>query len=215
MATYTKSEKRRFITILSDGRFHESVPIGTEGATIREYETSDGKKGQKNEIMHRTITAKITKVNFVAGDYGQMMELTLDDGAIISIGTALRYGTDILKRLPNVNFDEEVELMPWSMEDGDRKKTGCVVKQNGEKVESYFEAQAGDGKWIQKNGLPKPKPEQTKTQWRKYFMDVQAFLVEYASENICPKLNNAPQKLEDETEDEKPNDDDIASSIPF
>ena len=39
--------KGRFISILADGKFHETVKEGTEGAVEREYETSDGKTGKK------------------------------------------------------------------------------------------------------------------------------------------------------------------------
>lgn len=208
MAEYKKEERRKYITILADGRFHQTVSQNTEGAVIREYETSDGKKGSKHELVFREITAKVVNLNFIDGDYGQMIELTLDDGAILSVGAASRFGSDILKRLPNVDFDKDILFMPWAMEDEGRKRTGIIIKQDGERVESYFEAQAGDGKWIQKNGLPKPKSDMTKTQWRKYFMDVQSFLVEYASDNISPKLNNKPLPPKDEA-------DDIADSIPF
>lgn len=198
MVTRTPDERRTYLLILADGRFHQKVAQNTEGAVYRTWEKADGTKGESYDLIFRSIKGFIVNINFIEGDYGEQMQLTLDDKSIITIGSASRFASDIMKRLPNVNFDKEVEFAPWSFNDEDRKKSGCILKQDDEKIESYFESQSGDGKWIVKNGFPTTKSDQTKTQWKKYFMDVQTFLTDYIKENICPTLNNKPTIKETE-----------------
>lgn len=212
---FTKEERKRYISILADGKFHESVSMGTEDSIIREYETSDGKKGSKNELVYSRITATIVNISFLEGDYGEILHLGIkgEEGeAIITVNTTSRFGSDIMKRLPNINLNESVEFAPWSMDAEGRKRTGIVLKQNGEKVESFFEAQTGDGKWIVKNGFPKANQDSTKSQWKLYFLQVTEFLANYIKENICPKINNVAQSKEVK---EIETIEDIRDSIPF
>ena len=202
---FTKEEKRRYISILADGKFHETVPMGTEDSVIREYETSDGKKGTKNELVYTKIVGNITGISFIDGDYGESLHVTVtgDEGdATITVGTSSRFGTDIMKRLPNVDFNHLVEIAPWALEDNGKKKMGVVIKQLGEKLTSHFDSQAGDGKWITINGMPSPKSDQTSSQWKLYFLQVQEFLTNYTKENICPNLNNKPATKEIEEADD-------------
>ena len=102
----------------SDGTLRLSVPEGTEGAVKREYETSDGKKGTKFELLFKSLCGKITNMQMFDGDYGKNLLVTLsyDGGAdTISFNTTSPFGEDFMKKLPNINLDEFVTIgIPYS-----------------------------------------------------------------------------------------------------
>ena len=45
-----------FASILADGMFHVAVAEGTENAILREYDTEDDKKANKNVAPKRALT---------------------------------------------------------------------------------------------------------------------------------------------------------------
>ena len=59
-----KKEDKTYASILADGKIHITVPEGTPEASLRTYETSDGKSGSKWELVYTSIIGKITKVGF-------------------------------------------------------------------------------------------------------------------------------------------------------
>ena len=81
MTTAIKYSQPRgtFFNVLSDGKFHTTVPEGTEGAVKREYETSDGKKGVKNELVADSISGVISNISVWDGDYGKSIQITIGE----------------------------------------------------------------------------------------------------------------------------------------
>lgn len=209
-------KRGRYISVLSDGKFHESSAKGVDGAVLREYETSDGEKKSKWEIVYDKINARIVNVDFKDGDYGEQMIITIEGSegeAFLQMGANSQFAESVMKVLRNVELDKEVTFVPYSFvsdKDPDRKIKGMNLYQNGFKVESYFHAQAGDGKWITKNDYPspsKPREEMGKKEWKRYFEDLNEFLVNFTKANFtAPK----PAKKEEVKQDDISPDD-----IPF
>lgn len=181
----------------SDGTLRLVVPEGTEGAQFREYETSDGKKGSKWELIFKSLSGKISNLYIHEGDYGANLMVTLayDGGEdTISIGTGTPFGEDFMKKLPNINLDEYVEIQPYSFEDDKGKiKRGISIKQGDRKIQNFFykpsDVEGGRGENI--NGYPNPTGDTsnyTKDDWKIYFMQARRFLVKYTEENFLPKF---------------------------
>lgn len=185
----TKSETKNFVSVLADGLLHMTVPEGTEGAVKREYETSDGKKGSKFELVYKDISGMISKVGFFEGDYGKSLQLTITDGdeepVVLSLPTASNYGEDMMKKLPNVDMDKPVKIVPYSFTDDKGKaKKGVTVYQDEQKIQNYY-YDAKKEKNI--NGYPevkKTKKPFTKDQWKMYFMECRMFLIEQIEEKF-------------------------------
>ena len=55
MELTTFGGNKKFITVLSDGKFHQDVPEGTMNSVIREYEDSEGEKKQKRELVFKKM----------------------------------------------------------------------------------------------------------------------------------------------------------------
>lgn len=173
----------KIINVLSDGKMRLSVPEGTEGAEKREYETSDGKKGVKYELVFTELSGLITDVRFWEGNYGQSIQVTVIDGeeepVILSLSTSSNFGEDLMKKLPNINLDKPVVISPFSFENDKGKKVrGVNITQDGKKIENYYY----DPK-TKKNihGYPELTDEflakKGKTKWSKYFDEAREFLV--------------------------------------
>lgn len=215
-----KDTNARFISILADGKFHETVPAGTDGATKREYETSDGKKGEKYELVYTEINkVKIVNVQFWDGDYGEQVQVTFADPdgneVTLSQSVASNFGEDLLKKLPALDFSKEVAIKPYAFQD---EKTGKLKKGvsvfQTDKVSNFFY----DG---EKNlhGFPTPKKQDmSKDEWKLYFLECRIFLVGFAKENIVPKFEGRDfsEKKEEVAEYPKAEDEGIdPASIPF
>lgn len=176
-----------FASVLADGKIHVAVAEGTEGAIEREYEISDGKTGKKHEMIYTELSGIITAVKFDEGDYGINLQIVVADEdaaedekpVTLSLPINSNYGEDMMKKLPNLNLKKPVVLSPYSFEDKGKKKRGVSVKQDGEKIDSFY-YDADKKKII--NGYPEaPTPKGgkavTKVQWRKYFEGAAEFLM--------------------------------------
>lgn len=194
----TKFNKDNYVSILSsDGTLRMPVPEGTEGATVREYETSDGKKGVKHELVFNKLEGKITKVEFFDGEFGKLIQLTVTDDSgdvVLSVNTSQNYGEDLMKKLPNINFDLPVAFSPYSFEDDKGKvRKGISIVQNDNKIQNFFYDPV---KQKNINGYPDPEPgkEYDKEDWKVYFIQARKFLVKYTEDNIIPKFPEAAPK---------------------
>lgn len=194
MTTLIKDKpKGRFISILADGKFHETVAKETEGAVEREYETSSGEKGTKWELVYPEIRGFIRKVDFWTGDFGDMVQLTFGDPGeeqiTISQSVAGNFGEDILKKLPSISPEKEVWIRPYAFKDetSGKDKRGVTFYQNGDKVPDFF----WDGK-KKTNGFPEPEGDTAEygtDDWKIYFLQARKFLVKYVKENVVPKFD--------------------------
>ncbi len=194
-----KSDSKTYASIIGD-RPH--IRVKTEStnpnAVKREYETSDGTKGEKHELAYDNITGKIESIELVEGKFGMQIQVLLD-GVILSIGTATNFGSDLMKKLPAVDLTKEVNIAPYSFEDDKKKiQKGVTVYQDEEKISNFF----WDGK---KNlhgfpELPKDYKTFTSDKWKSHFLDVKMFLQDYIQENVINKME-VPDEVETSVDD--------------
>lgn len=198
----------QYVSILgSDGSFRVASEEGAEGAIRRDYETSDGKKGTKWELIFTELSGLISDISIQDGNYGRTINVSVGDGDdkfILATNSDNNFGTDLMKKLPNIDLTKEVVFTPYSFDGDDgKKKKGLSIKQDDQKIQSFF--------WDPKkekisNGLPEvdeaKKPDVSKkTAWKKfwasYFGEVEEFLVEYTEGNVIPKIVKQKEDSED------------------
>jgi len=190
MALIPKGSDEKYLSPLSDGALHMSVPEGTEGAIRREYETSDKKTGVKFELIYKEVSGMISKIAFHEGDYGKNLLITLVDGEdapiTLSIPTYGGFGEDIMKKLPNVVTGIPVSIAPYAfVDDKGKSRKGITLKQNDVKINNfYYDVETKKNiNGYPETGFPaKKKP--SKDDWKMYFMQVRKFL----EEQICEKF---------------------------
>jgi hypothetical protein len=193
---YSKPQGTYF-SVLADGKFHTTVSEGTVGAVKRDYETSDGKKGSKWELVAQSIAGKITNIAIYESDFGKNIQVYLGDEVIVSLQANSNFGEDFMKKLPNIDLEKEVKLAPYSFEDEESKKTkrGVTIYQENKKIADYYHVKEGE-KWTDANGYPKLPAKSknwSKEEWKIYFMQARVFLLEEVAKN---KLYNAVKPAE-------------------
>lgn len=187
-----QEEGKRFISIKSDGLFHEKVSQETEGAKLREYELKDGTKGSKWELLYKDLSnVHIKNIYFEDSEYGENICTTFTDGeneVTWSENTGTNFGSDWMKRLPNLDFTAKVSIKPYAFTDDRGKlKKGASVYQH-DKVADYFYD------WDKREELhgfpkvPKAREEMKTDDWKLYFLQVKIFLVGYTKEHIVPRF---------------------------
>ena len=177
-------EDKLFVSVLADGRLHMTVPEGTEKAIKRTYETSDGKTGEKWELVYTELSGKITDVRFYDGDYGTQLQVTVTDReekpVVLSLSTGSNYGEDMMKKLLSVDMDKPVRIVPYSFTDDNGKtKKGITIYQDEKKVQNYF-YDAEKKKNI--HDYPDPvfpagKKKLSTEEWKIYFAQCRVFLI--------------------------------------
>ncbi len=196
----TPINNERYISIKADGRFHEKVEEGREGAILREYELRDGTKGSKWELLYKSIdNVFIKSIRFEDSDYGENILTTLSDGEneiVWAESTASNFGSDYMKKLPNLNFSEKVSIKPYAFEDENGKdRRGVGVYQHDKIANFFFDPE------LKKNikGFPEPenREDMSKDDWKVYFIQVKKFLTNYTKESILPIFENVitPEEL--------------------
>jgi len=172
------TNNKKFVTILSDGKFHQSVEEGTPGSVVREYEDSKGNKGRKTEFVFSEASGKITNIKFEDGEYGKNLQIEIDGNGIISLGTSSSFGEDFMKKLPNIDLGDNILLKPYSFEDDKGKnRKGISIYQNGDKVENYYYDLVAKKNY---NGIPETEGDTkkfSKEDWTMHFMIVRKFLI--------------------------------------
>jgi len=203
------------VSIKSDGLFHEKVQEGTPGAVFREYELKDGTKGSKWELLYRSLdNYRITDIKFEDSDYGENILLTLDDGEeklVWAENTGGNFGSDLMKKRPNLDFSQTVSFKPYVFEDNGRR--GVSVFQS-DKISDFF--------WDGENklhGFPEWQKEDmrdmTKDDWKMYFLQVKMFLTDYIKKEILPKFAGVSVAETDELAGEFKGDEIEPKDIPF
>lgn len=211
MAKEEARAKEDFYNVLADAKFHFAVDEGTEGAVRREY-TVKGKDGNpdttgvKYELLYGALSGKITKVAFHEGDYGKNLLLTLEDGDetfVVSLGTNSNFGEDMLKKLLNIDMDQPVRLVPYSLKDKNtgKDKRGITVYQGQDsegkfitadenKVQSYFHKYNEETKTTTSlHGFPKAPvakkgKEISKDEWKVWFAQCRLFMIDFIEEKL-------------------------------
>ncbi len=207
-----KQSTVQYAKILADGKFHIKCEETDEGAVKRTYKDKD-----ENDVVvwEQVFTsfedATIQSLEIKDGDYGRVLYIGLDDDVVISVNTANNFGTDFMKKIPNIDMSKPVTIFPFSFV-GDKGKDvkGVSITQEGNKITSFFQEKKG-GKTVNTNGYPEidesKKSEPTaKTAWRKfwknYFETVDDFLVEYIEKNHLIEYK-APEKTDEKETDEE------------
>ena len=182
-----QADTKNYVSILGeDGTFRLSVPEGTPGSVKRDWTVGTGenaKSGTKNESVYKSLSGMITKVEIVKADFGNLLQVTLTDeqgDLTISTGTNNNFGTDLMKKLPNVDLAKEVKFKPYSyIPKGKTKKVkGVAVSQGETEIENFY---YDFEKKSNKNGMVEPKGETEKyttNKWKTYFGEVEDFLID-------------------------------------
>lgn len=189
----------------SDGTLRLQVDPGTDGARLRQYETSDGKKGEKWELIFKGLEGTISNIQTFDGDYGKNLLVTIeyDGGAdTVSLGTNTAYGEDFMKKLPNLDLERPIKFVPYCFADDNGKiRKGVTVFQEGhgwtdDKAPNFFFDP------VAKKNLHKyPEPEgDTATydtdDWKMYFTKARKFLIKYTEDKIMPRYEHLRPKIE-------------------
>lgn len=212
MLTPIKNE--RYLSIKSDGKFHEVVSKETDGAILREYKLKDGTEGSKWELLYKDISNVFVKnIRFEDSDFGENILLTLSDGddeVVWSENTSTNFGQDLMKKLPALDFSKTVSFKPYAFEDENgRDRRGVSVFQIDKITNFFYDGEKNI------NGFPSPEGDRSEYKtddWKVYFIQVKKFLVNYTKENIVPKFAQgaeSPSNIEYPENTLKPED------IPF
>ena len=233
--TLEKSTSNSIYLSIVQGSLRQSVPEGTPDSVKRDWEAG-GEKGTKFELVYKAIVGKIVGVSFFDGDAGgrkfQNLNIRLEAGEngktpVISVGVGTRYAQDILKKLPNVNFEEEVRFRPFAFvpEGEDKTVTGVEIMQRDgrglfeKKINSFFHKKNAQGKWESVNGFPTPEgdtSDYTSDDWDIYYKQCRRFLVQYTKERVMPKFDEeVPASLRGRTTESETADDISPDDIPF
>lgn len=190
-----QEDGKRFISIKSDGLFHEKVSEGTEGAKYREYELKDGTKSGKWELLYKDLSNVFIKsIYFEDSEYGENICTTFTDGeneVTWSENTGTNFGSDWMKRLPNLDFTAKVSIKPYAFTDerSGKLRKGISVYQH-DKIADYF---YDWDKREELHGFPKPpkaRDEMKTDDWKLYFLQVKMFLVDWTKKNIVPRFTS-------------------------
>lgn len=226
-------KKRANYYSIKDGSFRLATDKEDPEAVRREYTNpKTGEDGVAYEKAYKALYGIISDVSFhdnALKDGTVLRSLNIGLGEdengisqIISIPIDGRFATDFLKRLPSIDLQKEVRLMPYDFEKEGPRQVGISVYHKDEsdnftvKVDNNFftKVEEKEGKKVYTNlhGFPEPTDEDA-SDWPFYFKKVNKFLVSYAKENVCPKfqaLTPMPKSYEEEHKDDiKPGD------IPF
>lgn len=177
MELKNRENNKKFLVVLADGKFHQQVADGTEGAVVRTYEDSDGIEKSKTELVFDEVSGIITNISFEDGEFGKNLQIEIDNEGTISLGTSSSFGEDLMKKLPAVNLSKEVRLVPYSFDVDGKSKKGVTVYQDDIKIDSYYYDKENK-KSI--NGIPEVEGDSSKfdsDDWKMHFMKVRKFLV--------------------------------------
>lgn len=209
----------RFISILSDGLFHETVPANTECAILREYELKDGTKGSKHELLYKELEGEIVNIQFRDGDYGEQVQITVrdnDEDITISQGVGTNFGEDILKKLPSIQFEKRAKFAPYAFTDeSEKERRGVTIYQDGEKVSSHF----WDSEALKNvNGYPTPEGDIStykSDDWKLFYLQARKFLVNFNKETVVPKFEGYSPSIKSTEEIEYPENTLTAEDVGF
>ena len=176
---------KKFVTVLADGKFHQTVPEGTEGAVSREYEDKEGVKKTIFELVRDEVSGVITSHSFDAsGSYGTVFKIEIDNDGEVSLNTKSNFGEDFMKKFPNIDLTKPVRLVPYAFKDKGKSLKGMTVYQDDVKIESaYWDKETKKSK----GGVPEPVGDTSNfdsDDWASYFTTVRKFLIKQIEDNF-------------------------------
>lgn len=200
----TPKEDRQFVKVLaSDGSLRMEVPEGTEDAVRRDYETSDGKKGTKYELVFKKLEGHIKSIDIFEGDFGKNLLVKVEKGdemVTLSIGVSTPFGEDFMKKFPSIDTTKKVSVEPFSFENDEGKLIkGLSIKQDGEKIKNFY-FDSDKKKAI--NKMPEPEgatKKFDKDDWKAYFLKARKFLLG-ETEKLIKERSLEPDLEEDDVD---------------
>ena len=168
---------------ITDGKLSRRVKEPT--ATSKERTTKENKV--VHEEFFQAWKGRITNITTKENDYGKQWLVTIEDEdgeAILQMPYSSGYSAAFLKTLPNVNFKEEVVIVPKLTVEGDKKKTTLFINQNGSALKWYYTKD-------NPQGLPELKQIKVKGKVTWDDSDIMEFLENMVNTKILPKLSGA------------------------
>ncbi len=223
MALTESREIKNYISISADAKLRKVVPAGTPGAVERFYDVKDDKgnlvkddagntvQASKIEKLYESVSGIIKDIVFINTKFGTLLQVTvtdpfLGDEETLSMSTSQPFAQDFMKKLPNIDLSKEVVLQPFSfIPKGEiKKKQGMKITQNGGiKIEkSFYNTETKENTM----GMPVPDKKleketnemKRKEGWKRYFKDVEIFLVDYTTEHFVTKKAETVESLAEE-----------------
>lgn len=152
--------------------------------------------------------------------YGNAYEVIVSDVADeyqLSFKEDSRFWNDFIKKLPNVNLKEQVNIMPYDFESKGHRYVGLAIVQGEVKLKSFYEEKVNDT-WKYLNNYPEPVGVdwKDKDDVKIYMLKVKKYLRKEFNERIKPMFDHKPipKEFDDVPENkvEIPVDDD---DLPF
>lgn len=115
-------------------------------AQTKERVTKEGKLVY--EEFYKGWTGRITNVKTRENEFGKDWQVYLQDEdgtAILSMRYSSGYASAFLKALPNVDLSQDVTITPHVKVDGDKKRTGIFLNQNGQSVKWFYTRETPNG----------------------------------------------------------------------
>ncbi len=218
------TDQKRYLYILKDGKMHEKAEEGEEGAKKRDFEqkNDDGTTTlvEKWEKSYPGIVGTIGEIKFYSSKYGTNILIDIkdedDNEFVLSLKATSKYGESFMEALPNLDLTKEVDFTSYSFPDKknpDRRIQGLTLKQDNEKVRSYFSVyDEKTEKWSNPiKGYPIPDPKKSKTytteKWKLFFATRNEWLKDYLIEAGLVKVAEDVE-VDDEASDEEKADKD-------
>ena len=135
----TQSNGGAIFLSITNGKLVRRVDLGTEGAVERT--NKNGK--QVAELFYTTLTGHIKDLNIKENEYGKFLLVIVHDvqtnkKCTLEMNFSSGYTTTFLKALPNVDLNQNVEISPALIIDGDKKKSVIFLKQAGAPIKHYY-----------------------------------------------------------------------------
>lgn len=139
-----KKPQKNYFNIV-EGKLTIRVPEGTPNALTRV-----NKIGKTvHEVKHDSFTGKIASITTSVSPYGKNWEIDFkaNDESIwtLQLGYSSSFAKALLKKLPNINLDQEMTVSPFSGEIDNKKISTITVYQNGTKVEPFYNKENPNG----------------------------------------------------------------------
>ena len=137
-----------------------------------------------HEEFYDYIDGIITEISVRENDYGKQWNIfLLDNGTIqlLNMPYSSGYASAFLKMLPNVDLQQRIKIIPKMVMEGDKKKTGLFLTQNGVPVKWFYTKE-------HPQGLPQMVQKKVKGQMVWDDSDMMEFLEKMVTETIVPNL---------------------------
>ena len=198
MGLEKRDRSMTYAKIIADGSIRINSAESNPEAVRRDYELRDGTKGTKWELVYDNLRGHINDVEFEDGQFGVQLKLHISDseGAniILAVPTAGKYADDILKKLPNVDYSKDVNLVPYSfLDDKNKEQKGVSIYQDlgdvkPEKLTNYFYDSANKKSKDGYPDFPEDYKDFDKDDWKIHFIKCRKFLQKFTEDNVRPLI---------------------------